>query len=95
MLYTLSRSPHTSDLASLLLTARAGDDLLLLQDGVIAGLAGTPALEKLLAAPLGLYALDVDVVARGLIAHFSDKITVIGYNAYVSLTVKHAQQLAW
>jgi len=95
MLYTLSRSPYTCDLDSLLLTARAGDDLLLMQDGVIAGLAGTPVLEKLIAAPLGLYALDVDVAARGLIAHFSDKIAVIGYNDFVSLTVKQPQQMAW
>ncbi|WP_213993229.1 sulfurtransferase complex subunit TusB [Sodalis sp. dw_96] len=95
MLYTLSRSPYACDLASLLLTARSGDDLLLMQDGVIAGLTGTSVLKKLIAAPLGLYALDVDVAARGLIAHFSDKIAVIGYNEFVALTVKQPQQMAW
>ncbi len=95
MLFTLSRSPYACDLASLLLASRAGDDLLLLQDGVIAGLAGTLVLGKLIASPLGLYALDADVSARGLTAHFSDKITVIGYNDVVSLTVKQPQQMAW
>lgn len=95
MLYTLSRSPYACDLASLLLTARVGDDLLLLQDGVIAGLDGALALEKLLASPLSLYALDADVIARGLSAHFSDKIAVINYNGFVSLTVKQEQQMAW
>ncbi|XBS69475.1 sulfurtransferase complex subunit TusB [Acerihabitans sp. KWT182] len=95
MLYTLSRSPFVCDLSSLLLTVRAGDDLLLMQDGVIAGLTNASALRKLTAAPLGLYALDVDVAARGLAAHFSDKIAVIGYNDFVSLTVKHPQQMAW
>jgi tRNA 2-thiouridine synthesizing protein B len=82
-------------LASLLLTARVGDDLLLLQDGVIAGLDGALALEELLASPLSLYALDADVIARGLAAHFSDKIAVINYNDFVSLTVKQEQQMAW
>ncbi|NDL64514.1 sulfurtransferase complex subunit TusB [Acerihabitans arboris] len=95
MLYTLSRSPYARDLPALLLTARPGDDLLLMQDGVIAGLAGTSALEKLLGSPLGLYALDADIAARGLLAHFSDKITLISYTGFVSLTVKHPQQMAW
>ncbi|WP_413721561.1 sulfurtransferase complex subunit TusB [Sodalis sp. RH24] len=95
MLYTLSRSPYARDLPALLLTARRGDDLLLIQDGVIAGLAGTVALERLIASPLGLYALDADVAARGLLAHFSDKITLISYTGFVSLTVKQPQQMAW
>lgn len=95
MLYTLSHSPYARDLPSLLRTARPGDDVLLMQDGVIAGLSGTAALEKLIASPLGLYALDADVAARGLIAHFSDKIALIGYNEFVALTVKHRQQMAW
>lgn len=95
MLYTLSRSPYACDLASLLLTAQAGDDLLLLQDGVIAGLDGTSALARLLASPLALHALAADILARGLTAHFSDKIAVIDYNGFVSLTVKQRQQMAW
>ncbi|HEY0207900.1 sulfurtransferase complex subunit TusB [Acerihabitans sp.] len=95
MLYTLGHSPYARDLPALLLTVRRGDDLLLMQDGVIAGLAGTAALEKLVASPLGLYALDADVAARGLIAHFSDKIALISYTGFVSLTVKQPQQMAW
>ncbi|TKI04967.1 sulfurtransferase complex subunit TusB [Martelella alba] len=95
MLYTLRRSPFACDLAALLLTVRAGDDLLLWQDGVIAGLRGTQALARLLSSPLGLYALDADLAARGLTAHFSDKITIIDYNQLVSLTVKQSQQMAW
>jgi len=95
MLYTLSRSPYVGDLAALLLTARAGDDLLLMQDGVIAGLAGTSALHLLTDTPLGLFALLADIDARGLAAHFSDKIAIIDYNEFVTLTVKHAQQMAW
>jgi len=95
MLYTLSHSPFACDLAALLLTVRAGDDLLLMQDGVIAGLVGTVALAQLAGAPAGLFALSADIDARGLTAHFSDKIAVIDYNEFVSLTVKHAKQMAW
>ncbi|MEA9390864.1 sulfurtransferase complex subunit TusB [Acerihabitans sp. TG2] len=95
MLHTFSRSPFVGDLDAMLLTVRAGDDLLLMQDGVIAGLTGTTALHQLTRAPLGLFALSADIDARGLGVHFSDKITIIDYNGFVSLTVKHAQQMAW
>ncbi len=95
MLHTLSRSPYACDLAALLLTVLPGDDLVLMQDGVIAGLVGTSALNQLTSTPLGVFALSADIDARGLTAHFSDKITIIDYNMFVSLTVKHLQQMAW
>lgn len=72
MLYTLSHSPNQCDLPALLLTAE-GDALLLLQDGVLAGLAGSAHLESLLAAPISLYALQDDLEARGLVGHFRTK----------------------
>ncbi|CAI1878003.1 sulfurtransferase complex subunit TusB [Serratia proteamaculans] len=95
MLYTLGRSPTQCDLPALLRLAAAGDDLLLLQDGVLAGLAGSAHLELLLNAPISLYALKDDLEARGLVGHFSHKITVIGYNHFVELTEKHRSQMSW
>ncbi|MGA9619607.1 MAG: sulfurtransferase complex subunit TusB [Serratia proteamaculans] len=95
MLYTLGRSPTQCDLPVLLRLAAAGDDLLLLQDGVLAGLAGSAHLELLLNAPISLYALQDDLEARGLVGHFSHKITVIGYNHFVELTEKHRSQMSW
>jgi tRNA 2-thiouridine synthesizing protein B len=95
MLYTLGRSPTQCDLPALLRLAAAGDDLLLLQDGVVAGLAGSAHLELLLNAPISLYALQDDLEARGLVGHFSHKITVIGYNHFVELTEKHRSQMSW
>ena len=94
MLFTLSQSPFQSDLSALLRLAGQGDDLLLMQDGVLAGLKGSAALDWLLAAPSSLYALKEDVEARGLTAQISDKITLIGYTTFVTLTVKHAQHVA-
>ena len=60
MLYTLSHSPNQCDLPALLRLTAEGDALLLLQDGVLAGLAGSAHLELLLAAPISLYALQDD-----------------------------------
>lgn len=95
MLYTLSHSPAQCDLPALLRLTRQGDDLLLLQDGVLAGLGGSVHLELLLNAPISLYALQNDLEARGLIGRFSHRITVIGYNHFVELTEKHRSQMVW
>lgn len=95
MLYTLSHSPTHCDLPALLRLTSAGDALLLLQDGVLAGLTGSVSLDLLLNAPISLYALQDDLDARGLSGHFSHKITGIGYTDFVELTEKHHCQMAW
>lgn len=95
MLYTLSRSPTQCDLPALLRLLVEDDDLLLLQDGVLAGLAASTHLELLISFSKSLYALQDDLEARGLIHYFSHKITIIGYNLFVELTEKHSSQMAW
>lgn len=95
MLYTLSHSPTRCDLPALLRLTAKGDALLLLQDGVLAGLAGSASLELLLNAPISLYALQDDLDARGLLGHFSHKIATIGYTDFVKLTEEHHSQMAW
>lgn len=95
MLYTLSHSPYACNLVELLSTAQSGDDLLLLADGVIAGLRGSPAIRSLSYSPLTLYALENDVAARGLTPHFAHNILIISYTDFVRLTEKQPQQIAW
>lgn len=95
MLYTLSHSPTRCDLPALLRLMAEGDVLLLLQDGVLAGLVGSASLDLLLNAPISLYALQDDLDARGLSGHFSHKITPIGYTDFVLLTEQHHGQMAW
>ncbi|TQI77653.1 tRNA 2-thiouridine synthesizing protein B [Serratia fonticola] len=95
MLYTLSHSPAHCDLPALLRLTAHGDALLLLQDGVVAGLAGSASLDLLINAPISLYALQDDLDARGLSGHISHKVSVIGYTHFVELTEKHRNQMAW
>ncbi|WP_202305540.1 sulfurtransferase complex subunit TusB [Dryocola clanedunensis] len=95
MLHILSRSPFTMDINALLRCVKAGDELLLIQDGVIAALAGSRPLELLLAAPISLFALHEDLEARGLAAQISTKIDAVSYNHFVRLTVKHERQITW
>lgn len=95
MLYTLLHSPWQCDIESLLLLLQEGDDLLLLQDGVTAALEGGEMLLKLMASPATVWALEEDVVARGLSAQISTKVAPLDYNGFVALTMKHLQQVAW
>ncbi len=95
MLFTLSHSPFYCDLAALLRTTRAGDDLLLLQDGVIAALEGGAALGLLRSAPISVYVLKEDVEARGLCAQISTEIECVSYTDFVRLAVNQRSQMAW
>lgn len=95
MLHTLHQSPWQCDMDTLLRTFQAGDDLLLLSDGVIAGIEGNRYLDLLLAAPISVHALSEDIAARGLIGQISNNIIRVSYNDFVNLTVKHAVQMTW
>jgi len=75
--------------------ADAGDDLLLLQDGVLAALAGSRALMQLSRSNATLWVLDEDVQARGLTAQISTSVQSIDYNGFVTLTIRHQQQIVW
>lgn len=95
MLYTLLHSPWQCDFDSLLLLLQEGDDVLLLQDGVTAALAGSQKLQQLLASPATLWVLEEDVMARGLTAQISANVSRLNYTGFVTLTTKHPQQVAW
>lgn len=95
MLHTLMHSPAHSDLDTLLLIAGAGDDLLLLQDGVLAALAGCRALMRLSDCEAMLWVLDEDVQARGLTGQISTRVQRIDYTGFVMLTSRHQQQMVW
>lgn len=95
MLHTLRHSPWQCDIAGLLRMLQAGDDLLLIQDGVSAALEGGRYLESLLAAPITVFVLEEDIRARGLAAQISDSVVRVSYTDFVRLTVKHSAQMAW
>jgi len=95
MLHTLSHSPWQHDISAQLRLVKAGDDLLLLSDGVIAALEGCRYLDILRAAPISLYALNEDIEARGLTGQISSGVVRVSYNDFVRLTIKHTRQLTW
>ena len=87
MLHTLHRSPWLTDFAALLRLLSEGDELLLLQDGVTAAVDGNRYLESLRNAPIKVYALNEDLIARGLTGQISNDIILIDYTDFVRLTV--------
>lgn len=95
MLHTLRHSPWHCDIDELIRMLQVGDDVLLIQDGVNAGLDGGRYLELLLCAPITVYALEEDIVARALSVQISGSIVRVGYTDFVRLAVKHSAQMAW
>lgn len=95
MLHTLSHSPWQCDIDGLLRMLADGDDLLLIQDGVLAAIEGSRFVEMLNNAPITVSALKEDIDARGLAARISAKIDVVSYTDFVNLSVKHTTQMSW
>lgn len=95
MLHTLRHSPWHTDITALCRLLKVGDDLLLIEDGVLAMVEGNPFLEILRSAPITLYVLREDVEARGLAGQIPDDIASVDYTDFVRLAVKHPGQLAW
>ncbi|NHB94017.1 sulfurtransferase complex subunit TusB [Photorhabdus cinerea] len=95
MLYTIGRSPYQCDFNAIFNLLAGGDDVLFIQDGVLAGIEGNRYLPTLISRGVTLYALKEDIEARGLVGQVSDKVQVINYTDFVNLTVKHHQQFAW
>lgn len=81
-------------MATVMATLCPGDDLLLIQNGVIAALPG-PTLDLLLAAPISVSVLSDDLVARGLVGQISTSVATVSYTEFVRLAAKHRAQMAW
>lgn len=95
MLHTLRCSPWQTDISALLRLLKAGDDLLLIEDGVTAAIQNSRFLDLLLSVPITLYALQEDIAARGLSEQISHRVVRVDYTGFVRLTVKHPGQMAW
>lgn len=95
MLHTLTQSPWQMDFSAFMRTLSAGDDVLLIQDGVVAGVIGSAFLELLQQAPISVHALNEDILARGLSGQISTAIDRVSYNDFVRLAIKHPSQMNW
>lgn len=83
---TLHIVNRASALASCLTLAGPQDAVLLIEDGVYAGVV--PASRQLLA-------LEDDVAARGLLDRMSESVRLVSYAGFVDLVVDHQPIASW
>jgi tRNA 2-thiouridine synthesizing protein B len=99
MLHTVNKSPfERNTLDSCLRLAKSGSSVLLIEDAVIAALAGTEHAKKLAAAMSEhkIYVLKPDLKARGIQDQpLLDGVTTVDYAGFVDLTVEHDCVQSW
>ncbi|MCB1676160.1 MAG: sulfurtransferase complex subunit TusB [Halioglobus sp.] len=94
ILHTLSASPASGAFDDCLRVITADDALLLLGDGVYAGIAHSRACERLLASGARLHVLRADASAAGVLP-LLEEIDVVDMDGFVALTERYPRQLAW
>ncbi|QJC35801.1 sulfurtransferase complex subunit TusB [Enterobacteriaceae endosymbiont of Donacia sparganii] len=99
MLYTLFNSPESCNFSLLLKFLNKNDNLLLIQDGVLAGLKNSIYIQKIIRIKqkmkLLIFAINDDILARGLDLNISKNIIRINYTKFVDLIIKHKKQIIW
>ena len=99
-LHTVNRSPFEHGaLASCLARVRPGSGVLLIEDGVLGALAGSPHADRLAvaaAAGVEVFALGPDLDARGIEAgRVADVVEVVDYAGFVALACRFAKTATW
>ncbi|WP_299016779.1 sulfurtransferase complex subunit TusB [uncultured Photobacterium sp.] len=96
MLHTISTSPfQTQALQRCLRYISQDDEILLVQDAVIAGIEKNTWCESIKDSGVKIYLLAADIAARGLSGKVNDAFEVIDFEGFVALTVKHETQMKW
>jgi len=98
LLHTVNKSPFERDaLDSCLRHARDGSAVLLIEDGVYGALADSAFSPRVAAAlkKVAVYALRPDVEARGLQQRVLGSVSLIDYDDFVDLVVRHDAVQSW
>ncbi len=96
ILHLVSKSPTQNDaLDRCLSVINDQDQLLLLQEGVYAGIQHSDSLKKISTVKITVFALNDDVCARGLTNHWDSVIECIDYATFVTLTEKASKVISW
>lgn len=98
-LHTVNKSPFaTQALVSCLHHAKAGDAVLMIEDGVYGGLGGTGLTEIMeeFGKMVSLYVLSPDLAARGFDAgRLVAGVEGVDYDGFVDLVTKYDRTQAW
>lgn len=98
-LHTVNKSPFQNQtLLSCLGHAKAGDAVLMIEDGVYGATTGTAVSDALASksADVSLYVLGADLAARGIDAgRMADGVTSVDYEGFVDLVASHDRTQNW
>lgn len=98
-LHTINRSPYMNNaLASCLKVCATSDAILLLEDGVLGASKSSPhakSIVEILTAGTRIFAINVDVKARGLSEQLIESVELIDYDSFVQLTIEHRCVQSW
>ncbi len=98
-LHTVNKSPFaTQALISCLNHAKAGDAVLMIEDGVYGGLSGTGMSEIVteFGKNVSLYVLAPDLAARGIDTNrLIDGVEGVDYTGFVELVANHDRAQSW
>lgn len=96
MLHIINHSPYTSkNFEQNCEFIHEEDHILLITDGVYAGIANTDYLRLLKQKLSTIYALHDAVTSRGLVAKLDSTIKVIDYDFFATLSVQYAPCYTW
>jgi tRNA 2-thiouridine synthesizing protein B len=96
MLHIVNQSPfNRSCLTDCLRVCNTEAALILIEDGVYAALAGSEWAQRIVETTSKVYALDVDIAARGLTGKIATAIISIDYTGFVQLCCEHPTSHSW
>ena len=98
-LHTVNKSPFQNQtLLSCLAHAKAGDAVLMIEDGVYGATSGTAVSDALskTGSDVSLYVLGADLAARGIDAdRMAEGVTSVDYEGFVDLAANHDRVQNW
>ena len=71
------------------------DAVLLLEDGVYAGIINHPNTQSLLSLSQSIFAMESDLLIRGLQSRLDPNIVPINYDQFVDLVLKYEKVVTW
>ncbi len=95
-LHLVFASPYHSDaLQSCQRSMGPNDVLVLLQDGVYAGVANSHAANSIVESGRTCYVMQDDLAARGLTQQLANDFEAISYEKLVELSIAHPSSQSW
>ncbi len=97
MLHIVNKSPLEKNALATALRFASSGALLLIEDGVYAATRGNAAEGSVreAMARLKVYALALDLQARGMADRVIEGVQTIGYDGFVDLVVEHRNNQSW